>query len=121
MKRDMDLIRTLLLAIRDMPVDRNIMGGIEGYTEDQIDEHLYLMEQAGLIELAGKGTQQNYNGLRRVQRLTWEGHEYYEAFRDEGRWQETKRLMGKTGGFVLEVAKQIAVDLLRKQLGQLMP
>lgn len=115
-KRDMDLVRALLLAIQNRPADQNVLAHIEGYSEDQIDEHLYLLEQAGLIELLGTGTLQNFNGLQRVSRLTWEGHEYCEAFRDEGRWQETKRLMGKTGGFVLEVAKQIAVDLLRKQL-----
>ena len=48
MKRDMDLIRKILLLMEVEPQRK--VPGIEGYTSEQIGHHVYLMMQAGLIE-----------------------------------------------------------------------
>ncbi|WOD14364.1 DUF2513 domain-containing protein [Paraburkholderia kirstenboschensis] len=60
MKRDMDLIRELMLKLETLPVPTAGMVvvdatrvSIEGYTAEQIDYHLSLMEQARFIHAGG--------------------------------------------------------------------
>ena len=64
MKRDMDLIRELLLKPESLPLQRGDVGiinadddviQIPGYGSHQIDYHLSLIEEAGLIDSAGAG------------------------------------------------------------------
>ena len=51
MKRDMDLIREILLKIEDYPgSDMGDIPKIEGYSEAEIYYHVWLLYDAGLIE-----------------------------------------------------------------------
>ena len=43
--------------------------------------------------------------------LTWEGHEFLEASRNEGLWAKAKQAAGSTGGMVLGVLKSVLIDL----------
>jgi len=48
--------------------------------------------------------------------LTWEGHEFLESIRDDARWGKVKDVMGKVGGFVYEIAKSVAIELMKNQV-----
>ena len=112
MKRDMDLVRKILMACADhehgyAPQDL----AIEGYSEEQIGHHVYLMMQAGLIkgvDVSGGG---DASPLAEVASLTWAGHEFLEASSDEGRWSRAKKAAGSTGGMVFDVLKSVLVGL----------
>ena len=78
MKRDLDLIRHILLEIEKEPYTGDILQlDIEGYTPEQINYHILLLADAGLIEVM----EASYLGRRAFApiRLTWEGHEFLEA------------------------------------------
>lgn len=46
-------------------------------------------------------------------RLTWLGHEFLDAARDDGRWEKAKSAISKVGGWSFEVVKHILVELAK--------
>jgi hypothetical protein len=112
MKRDMDLVRKILMACADDEhgnAPQNLT--IEGYSEEQIGHHAYLMMQAGLVEAADVSTLEDPSPVAVITSVTWDGHEFLEASRDEGRWCKAKQAAGSTGGMVLEVLKSVLIGL----------
>jgi len=89
MKRDMDLIREMLLEIEANP---DPMDGpsldIGGRSRDEISYHVMLMHQAGLIDAWDCSSVDEICWYPKD--LTWEGHEFLEAARDPARWQKAK-------------------------------
>lgn len=115
MKRNMDLIRNLLLKLEEMPYE---YGGvdinIEGSTDNEITYHVLLLHEAGLIDAidVSRGSIIQY----KPRRLTWEGHEFLEAVRDDARWRKVKNAMKKIGGFVYAIAKPMAIEFMKGQI-----
>ena len=115
MERDMDLVRKILLEVEKIPCT----GGfyrleLEGYSDQQISYHLFLLAEAGMVEIVDGSSKSGIQAL--VKRLTWEGHEFLDAARDETRWRKLKGAMSKVGGFVLDVAKPILIGLMKDQV-----
>jgi hypothetical protein len=115
MKRDLDLIREILLNIEAYNDNKPLTDlKIKEYPKEEIAYNVYLLENAGLIE--GK----IYFGLGTVLpegyaifRMTWAGHDFLEACRDESRWIQAKEIIKKLGeGVTFDVVKQILVHLL---------
>ena len=52
MKRDIDLLRALLLKIEEMPYSEHLMGAIQipGYSEEEVCYHAQLAADEGFIE-----------------------------------------------------------------------
>jgi hypothetical protein len=49
-----------------------------------------------------------------IKGLTWTGHEFLEASRDDSRWNKAKKIITeKTGSFSFEILKSILMDLMR--------
>jgi hypothetical protein len=113
MKRDLDLVRKILLAREAHPHGHapNPLQ-IEGYTEEQVGFHAYLMEQAGLVE-AGDITDCGAESPQAfVYSLTWDGYEFLEATRNEETWAKARRAASSAGGMVFDVLKSVCVGLL---------
>src|SRR5580692_2616536 len=96
MKRNLDLIRGLLLKLESMPSElgdvfsltaANPAVAIEGYSEQEIYYHLDLLRGKGLILCPGS---QPMLGIT-FERLTWDGHDYLDAIRDAEIWRKTKQ------------------------------
>lgn len=52
-----------------------------------------------------------------VNSLTWAGHEFLEASRDDSRWEKVKRLLlEKTGGLSFEVLKAGLVQAMLRSI-----
>lgn len=82
-----------------MPLD------IPDYSEKEVCYHVKLLEEAGLIE-ARIMTAMGGEFECVVNSLTWAGHEFLEAARDNSRWEKVKRLVvEKTGSLPFEVLK----------------
>lgn len=125
MKRDMDLVRDLLLRLEaiELPVgaSTHITGkepglAVDGYSSEQIEYHLILLRDAGLVRTAGS---QPAVGIG-FTGLTWEGHDFLDAARNETVWQSTKKtILEKGGGMALEVVKAVLVETAKRYvLGQ---
>lgn len=112
MKRDMELVRKLLLWIEAQEHGRNIAWKIEidGYTEEQIGYHAYIMAQAGLITAMNATYSDSKSHCYVPESLTWDGHEFLSAIKDDTVWakaRETvlKPAVGATLAVILEWAK----------------
>ena len=90
MKRDLDLVREILLAVEESsePVEPPLE--IEGYDLDLISYHVKLMEQADLIEAIYNEMRSGDIQVMSIRSLTWEGHEFLDAARNETAWKEAK-------------------------------
>lgn len=115
MKRDMDLVRKILFAMEDGPALAPDDFEIEGYDDETVSYHLAIMGEAGLLLVLDSSTLAEFSTL--PVRMTWAGHEFLEAVRDDSRWNQVKGQMNKVGGFVFEVAKASATSWMLRQLG----
>jgi len=115
MKRDMDLARQILFRIEQQQAwGGNINLDFENYSPEFVNYHVLLLHEAGLISAIDASS---HSGIHWIpQRLTWEGHEFLDAARDETRWRKVKEIMSGTGGFVLEVAKGLLIDFIKNQI-----
>ena len=123
MKRDMELVRELLLyfeAKTEVPGMHGADVHIDGYTEDQIGLHLNIMAEAGLLVCEPFRSKTNPDRIIRtfVFDLSWKGHEYLDTIRDPKVWKRTKSVLGRVGnwsfGLALDVAKGVALSEARK-------
>jgi hypothetical protein len=126
MKRDLEKVRELLFSIEE----NDYVSGLSWYVRDpwwktpssendgrevlsDVDQHhLLIMEQAELVRL------QPFHCFIYAS-LTWEGHDYLDAVREEGIWASTKSALTESGGSAaIELVKSIATAFARKKIEQ---
>jgi hypothetical protein len=118
MKRDMELIRTILLRVEEDPKFDGSFQGVDAISlritdqpEAEVRYQLVLLVEAGF--LIGNVKLANTNlpvfGPIVVARLTWQGHEFLDDIRDPQIWGKTKeraKAVASVGfGFLWEIAK----------------
>jgi hypothetical protein len=123
MKRDPKLIRALLHAIEaksdsahrkaeDIP--------IEGFDRGQVSYHLRLLYEAGFV--SGESIRSK-SSLDRVIDfwvfdLTWQGHEFLAAARDNGTWRTVlDRVGGEVASVPFSVLTALLIDEAKKRVG----
>jgi len=120
MQRDMDLIREILFRIEDhadgfAPRELHFDGN---YTEAQIRYHVWLLGNAGLMNVAETTHMQSGGPEAIPVSLTWEGYEFIAAARNDQVWSKAKEKAKTVGGAVsLAVFKQLLESILKHQLG----
>lgn len=121
MKRDIDLIREILLKVEEEPYrywDLGIELEINGYSEEGLSYHVLLLKEAGLVEARTLATPGSRFLTYLPQRLTWAGHEFLDASRDDTIWEKAKsRLLEKSGGLAFDVLKALLIELGRQAVG----
>jgi hypothetical protein len=112
----MDLIRDLLLKIEEAPrrVSWKDIVPEDNAEAERVLEHLKLIEEAGLI----KSTPVHLKGLRLPENieLEWAGHDFLDSVRDPKIWDKTKKGVEGAGGFTLDLVKDLAKGLVKKQI-----
>lgn len=104
MKRDPDLVRSILAKIEDYP-DFIASLSVVGELADPrlVVGHLKLLEDENYLDCA-----RSPKGAVMGWRITWKGHEFIEATRDPDVWSKTKAGAKKVGSasipFMLELA-----------------
>ena len=116
MKRDLSLIRNILLSI-----EQHDKVDVE-CEDDILAQHILLLNERNFVK--GIVAQEVLNGPPVIQqtmsyvRLTSAGHDYLNAVRDEGVWKKTVEKIGKLGGGVtLEIVVAIATEFIKEKLG----
>lgn len=117
MKRDMDIVRKILMAVRDSETKPRPQAVIEktGIDPEIVLYHLDLLHEARLL----KG-----NVSRQISGppdwwdldLTWEGNDFVDAVSDEDTWQKTKRVAEETRAFTWDLLKELAKGFVRKKI-----
>lgn len=120
MKRDMDLIRTILLEAEATAAEQAVVR-IDGYDDSNYAYNVWLMEQAGLVEAAVVRASGHIPIKAHVFSLTWAGHDFLDAVRNDSIWAKTKARVAETAGSAsFDVLKAVASAIaLKAATGQL--
>ena len=112
----MDLVRKILMAIEADPSGwAPSKLEIEGFTEDQVGYHVHIMIEAGLVDGADVTSSSTRSPAGMATMMTWDGHDFLDACRDESRWKTAKSIAGKIGGVTIDVFKQVLTRLMLDQ------
>ena len=99
MKRDMDLVRKILMKMEDDQGYEYLQETeikTEGYPDSAVQYHLRIMIEKGLIT----NNLPNGEGISNInstyieyipETITWEGHEFLEGIRKEETWEKIKK------------------------------
>jgi len=115
MKRDMDLARSVLLAVDASPggkLDRPPV--IEGYDPQDIENHILLLTRAGFLQAHYVGC--NDAIAITLIRLDWAGYEFIECIRNPDIWKATKDIASTTSGWTASLLAEIAKGLVRQDM-----
>jgi Hypothetical protein (DUF2513) len=122
LKRDMDLIRMLLLEIESgttnfvtFPLDPIAQKKLADPQEAKLrGEHLHLLHTGGMIDVTREDL---VDGLMIVRGLTWQGHEFLDAVRDPEIWRKTKERAKAITTVGVSLLWEIAKAEIRTKLG----
>ena len=125
MKRDLNLIRNILLETEAAPSDTLTVYDIaDKYhaNPDLVAYQLDLLAEAGFLKVRGltiAWTPDTHKyDAERIDRLTLEGHNYLDAIRNDTVWQNTLAELRNIGISVsFEIVKEIASNYLKRMLG----
>jgi hypothetical protein len=117
MKRDMDLIRSILLTIEnDLEMTGNCYRAytiehFPGHSLDEIDYHVDMLFEAGLVT----GAPSSNHPL--INKLTWQG-EFIAVTKNPGLWEKVKERVKKVG--LHEVALPLLLELAKDEAKKLL-
>lgn len=115
MKRDMDLIREIMLWLEE-----NNRGEpeIPERTSEEIGYHCHLLMQAGFIKAADSSCMDDELPQAIPLSVTWPGHEFIDSSRDKSIWKSVKeKAMTTTGGVGVAVLTELLKDEAKRRLG----
>ena len=119
LKRDLDLLRNILLRIEDTDVSKKLTyRSFSDLCDDDemILLHIELLMDAGFI-LAVDESASNEPDYT-IARITFAGYEYLDTVRDESHWKDVKeKLLPLGGSATIDIVKELGVNFLRQQLG----
>jgi len=115
MKRDMDLIRRMLLALEQLEGEG--LGTLEGVPTRVFAEHAQLMVEAGLVEARViKSTLVPTDAY--IARITFAGHDFVDAAKNDGLWNKVKsKVLNSGASFTFDLLK----DLLKAEVAKGLP
>ena len=114
MKRDMDLIRTILLEVEKSPSPGGCRIEIPERTREELYYNAQQAQDAGLIDARFLPNSDEFHVLR----LTYAGHEFLDAARNDTLWAKAKETVTKnTGTLTLEGLKIALTTLIKHALG----
>ena len=113
MKRDIDLIRSILLNVesdgeRPLP---------SGHTGEEIADHVQQLIEEGLVEGVVVRNGQGIPCQATIIRLTSRGHDFVDATRSQNFWNKTKAYVTKSlPGWTLGILKEVAERAIKGEI-----
>lgn len=115
MKRDMELIRELLLAIEANESNTAFAACDLKLKTDRERQEVYynlqLMTDANLLEAKMAKSMEGIEDVV-IERMTWEGHEFLDNARNESIWKAAKETITKKGLSIENVGFGVLTQLL---------
>ncbi len=117
MKRDMELIRKILIEFEELPLNHKVdKFVIEGYSYDKIIYNTFLLEEAGLVEIIDTSDDDGKDFL--PVKLIWKGHEFLDNIKNDNVWNSIKSLISSKGGNVaFSILKLVAEEKAKEIFG----
>ena len=117
MKRDTNLIRAILLTVEETDERQGLLNPSfqrdgENIPANEVTYHIGLLNERGLI----KAVKLDSGWL--IEALTWEGHEFLDAAKNEGVWKRVQKTVNEKGGSLpFDVVKALAIQFAREAVG----
>lgn len=117
MKRNIDLVRKILLEIEKKEKPEGWLNiEFSDFSDAEISYHVKILTEAGFIESRNHTTKDGFNWV--PVNLTWEGHEFLDASRNENIWQKTKKIIGENAGSTsFAILKELLIKVGMAQFG----
>jgi hypothetical protein len=108
----MDLIRLLLLDQEGEQVN------LSDFTKDEIVYHSALAIEAGLLRGSIIHDVEEQPRGAVILGLTWAGHDFIDAARNESAWRKAAELTSRKGlTITFDILKDLLASILRQQIG----
>lgn len=122
MKRDLDLIREILLEIEkentpNVSVENLFKKDFKKDSEDILSEHILLLSEADFIDSMHETLENGKMIFVGNVRITWKGYEFLEQIRNDSIWKEAKQILSKTNSFTIPIITNVASSIISLQLG----
>ena len=117
MKRDVDLVRAILLEVESKETPSGWVDlQIADYPKDHVSYHVKILSEAGYLEAQELTTKSGFDW--KPINLTWQGHDFLDAARNKSVWQKAKKKVGdKVTSVSFDVLKSILVGIAKQELG----
>lgn len=112
---DADLIRAVLIKVRDLPPqgsDREL--SVEGYPQDHTNNCVRVLAQSGMMKAIDASDHDELSLW--PQYLTLQGAQFLSEIADDTKWQKTKDLAWSGAGTAAATAAQVAAAQLLARL-----
>ena len=110
MKRDMDLVRELLLWMEGRSEHAFFLTELPSLSSrETMIAHAQILQSGGFLEQGQPG----------VLRISWSGYEFLEKVRDPEIWRNTKAGAAKLGSWSVKILGEIAGALIRSKAASL--
>ena len=117
MKRDMDIVRQILLALETGDTSET-----KKLDRDVLCYHNYLLVDAGLALGTDASSDGNMLPQYFVHSLTWHGHEFLDTAREPKRWEQAKSLIvDKIGGASISIWTKVLTDQMMNTITTALP
>jgi Hypothetical protein (DUF2513) len=116
MKRDMDVLRQILLEVEswnDLGPKTVTIDGIDDMRLNRGVEMLY--DEKYLEGIASSPYQSQYKRIA-VRDLSMKGHDFLDSIRDPDVWNRTKQGALDAGGFTMDILADLAKGFIKKRL-----
>lgn len=115
MKRDIDVIRDIVLAVRDADGSIDEVAGID---EKQFAFHAQLLEEAGLVTVAQfRRPREIMAESAVIYRLTWDGHDFADSIADDTIWNMVKdHLLGSSSAWTFDILREMITATIKDLL-----
>ncbi len=117
MKRDMDLVRKILLEVDSWNDLEPKTVSIYGADDLALNREIERPYDNGFLEgIAGNKSLHSHYKPIIVTDLSMKGHDFLDSIRDPDVWDKTKREAEAVGGFTLDLLKDLAKGLIKKKI-----
>ena len=118
MKRDMALVREILVFVEAQPAGELIQDvSVNCDDKHVLAEHIRLMIQAGLLDGEARVDREQGSHVL-IEGLTWEGNDFLAAIRNDTVWNRLLAKAKEIGvAMTLELAKELGKKYLRELAG----
>lgn len=93
---------------------------IEDYQSNFINYHLLIMDEAGLLRCERSYSKSTPDRVIKVYpfSLTWNGHEFLSAAKNESLWNKAKLISIKQAGVIsFELLKELLISMAKEKVG----
>ena len=119
MKRDIELIRQIVLQIESMATGYVFEKlTVDGCSDEQIGYHSYLIADAGLAKGLDQTGIDAKSPYWHILHLTSAGHDFADAVRNDSTWKKATGIVKeKAGGATVEILKEVLTRMVKDTLG----